>query len=117
MPIDNCKHSFAELAGVVLPRYMAELRNRMAVPCSMADFALDGVGARTLLQRFHLEDDFSGCYVLIEGQRPVYVGISQGVTASGSTFAAPPTSMRALLIGSLRLNALMDLHARVLWPM
>lgn len=79
MPIDNCKYSFAELAGVVLPRYMAELRNRMASPSSMADFAVDGVGVRTLLQRFHLEDDFSGCYVLMEGQRPVYVGISQGV--------------------------------------
>jgi predicted GIY-YIG superfamily endonuclease len=51
----------------------------MAASIPMADFAQDGVGVRTLLQRFQREDDFSGCYVLMEGERPIYVGISQGV--------------------------------------
>src|SRR5687768_10439776 len=79
MSIDNCEHTFTELAEKVLPRYMGELRKRMTAAHPMADFALDGVGIRTLLQRFQREDDFSGCYVLMEGVKPVYVGISQGV--------------------------------------
>jgi hypothetical protein len=51
----------------------------MAAAHPMADFARDGVGVRTLLQRLDLEDDFRGCYVLMDGDRAVYVGISQGV--------------------------------------
>jgi predicted GIY-YIG superfamily endonuclease len=51
----------------------------MTAPHAMADFALEGVGIRTLLQRFQLEDDFRGCYVLMKAEQPVYVGISQGV--------------------------------------
>src|SRR5437867_787776 len=58
---------------------MAELRKKMIAPHKMADFAVEGIGVRSLLQRFQLEDDFRGCYVLLEAQRPVYVGISQGV--------------------------------------
>ncbi len=79
MAIDNCTYTFAELAAEVLPRYMAELRKRMTSPHPMAGFAREGVGVRSLLQRFQLEDDFRGCYVLMNAQQPVYVGISQGV--------------------------------------
>ena len=79
MPIDNCQHTFAELVQDVLPRYMAELRSQMTTPHAMADFAIEGLGIRTLLQRFQLEGDFRGCYVLMEVARPVYVGISQAV--------------------------------------
>jgi len=78
MPVDDCKHSFDELAGAVFPRYLAKLKERMETALSMADFA-QGIGIRTLLQRLSLEDDFSGCYVLIDGTTPLYVGISRAV--------------------------------------
>ena len=34
---------------------------------------------RRLLERFRKEVDFSGCYTLIDGDVPLYVGISKGV--------------------------------------
>lgn len=79
MPIDNCRHSFADLAATVLPQYMDELRARMKDPQQMLGFAEDRVGVSTLLKRMHREDDFSGCYVLIDRGTPIYVGISRGV--------------------------------------
>jgi hypothetical protein len=38
-----------------------------------------GVGQATLLERLGRENDFSGCYVLIENDKPLYVGISRGI--------------------------------------
>jgi len=79
MAIDNCPYTFAQLAADVLPRYMAELRRRMATPTRMSEFATEGVGVATLLRQFRLERDFEGCYVLIDGDHPIYVGISRTV--------------------------------------
>lgn len=79
MPIDECDRSFGELAAEVLPRYMSVLRERMGSPVPMADFAVKGVGTAALQRRFGLDCDPSGCYVLMESARPVYVGISRGV--------------------------------------
>ena len=79
MAIDECKYTFAQLAGEVLPRYMAELRCRIVQPIPMAEFAIEGVGIATLLRQFNIPKDFEGCYVLIDGARPIYVGISQTV--------------------------------------
>lgn len=79
MAIDGCKHTFAELATDVLPGYIAELQRRIARPTSMSEFAIEGVGIGTLLRQFKLARDFEGCYVLIDGDRPIYVGISRGV--------------------------------------
>ena len=79
MAIDGCKHSFAELAGNVLPGYMAELRRCIANPVALSEFAVEGVGVRTLLARLRLDTDVSGCYVLLEAGRQIYVGISRGV--------------------------------------
>jgi len=47
----------------------------------MAAFARRGVGVKTLLKEFGISADFSGCYVLLERQQPIYVGISRGVIA------------------------------------
>jgi hypothetical protein len=79
MAIDGCQYTFAELAGDVLPRYMAELRRRMERPMLMSEFAIRGVGVATLVHQSNLISDFEGCYVLMEGTRPIYVGISQTV--------------------------------------
>ncbi len=79
MAIDRCKYTFAQLAGEVLPRYMAELRCRMSHPIPMSEFANEGVGIANLLRKFNIPKDFEGCYVLIDGALPIYVGISQTV--------------------------------------
>lgn len=79
MAIDGCSHTFATLAAEVLPQRMAEMRLKMQTPLSMADFAKAGTGIKTHLRRLGLQEDVSGCYVLLDGQRPFYVGISQHV--------------------------------------
>jgi hypothetical protein len=79
MPVDGCECSFGELAGHVLPGYMETLRKRMDAPIPMATFAEKGVGPATLCRRLGLAQDPGGCYVLMEGRKPVYVGISQHI--------------------------------------
>ena len=79
MPIDNCQHTFAELADQVLPGYMATLQAAIAKPHQLAQFARPGIAEKTLNKQLGLSGDFSGCYVLIEQGRPFYVGISRGV--------------------------------------
>lgn len=79
MPIDGCHRTFDELARVTLPAYMARLRERMASPIPMADFAVKGRGVVALRQHLGFNQDPSGCYVLMEGTKPVYVGISRHV--------------------------------------
>ena len=51
----------------------------MAEPRAMSEFATPGVGVRTLLGRLGIEDDFAGCYVLVDNGKPIYVGISKKV--------------------------------------
>ena len=79
MPIDGLSHSFHDLAHEVLPGYMEALRGQMAYPIPMADFGIKGVGPVALGRRFGLVHDPSGCYVLMDEGRPMYVGISRGV--------------------------------------
>ncbi len=79
MPCDGCYHSFERLAQDVLPRYMSLLRQKMTHPIPMAEFAVKGDGPKTLQRRFGLEEDPSACYILIDKDGPVYVGISRSV--------------------------------------
>lgn len=79
MSIDGCNYTYHELANEVLPGYMSVLRERMAQPLSLADFAVKGVGPVTLQHRLGLDSDPGGCYVLIDEGKPVYVGISRAV--------------------------------------
>jgi hypothetical protein len=79
MPLHNCTHSFAELATTVLPTHMRRLRVAMKDPKPMQAFARAGIGLAGLLREFQLQQDFSGCYVLIENESPIYVGISRSV--------------------------------------
>jgi len=79
MAIDDCPHSFAELANKVLPAHMASLRTAMDNQSPMSLFAESGVGPATLANRFKLPGDFAGCYVLLGTPKPIYVGISRRV--------------------------------------
>ena len=79
MGIDGCEHSFEELAVDVFPAYMEELRSKMSKPIPLSDFAVKGDGPTTLSKRYGYVADPSGCYALIGGSRPVYVGISKHV--------------------------------------
>lgn len=79
MPIDGCEHAYHELVNEVLPRYMNVLRERMRHPIPLADFAVKGVGPVTLHRRLGLIRDPSGCYVILDESKPIYVGISRGL--------------------------------------
>ena len=79
MPLHDCPHTFDELSATVLPGHMARLREAIEVTRPMTLFAKPGAGVKTLVRELGLPSDFSGCYVLIEGTAPIYVGISRGV--------------------------------------
>ncbi len=79
MTIDGCPHNFQELASEVLPTHMRELRIHMQAPIQMAEFAVRGDGPKTIAKRHGFDGDISGCYVLMEDWRPIYVGISRHV--------------------------------------
>jgi hypothetical protein len=79
MPLYACAHTFEDLATTVLPAHMTRMRTALAHPRNMDLFARPGVGPRALLKEFKIAQDFSGCYVLIEAGKPIYVGISRGV--------------------------------------
>ena len=79
MPIDNCTHTFATLAHEVLPEYLSQLRGAMKTPHKAADFAKPGNGPVAIAKTLDRSTDFSGCYVMLEGTQPVYVGISRSV--------------------------------------
>ena len=81
MPVDACTSTFADLATVVLPGHMAQLRKAMAAPHQLADFSTPGVGVRAILKRLGRSTDFAGCYVIMREGRPMYVGISRGVVS------------------------------------
>ncbi|MDQ2667271.1 MAG: hypothetical protein M3Z05_14825 [Gemmatimonadota bacterium] len=81
MSIDDCEHSFEDLASHILPRHMDRLRAALAAPWPTAAFAQQGKGTKAVAAQFGLLGDFSGCYTLIEDARPVYVGISRSVLA------------------------------------
>jgi hypothetical protein len=69
------------LSSRVLPEYLAKLRRAMAVPHKANEFSRDGVGPVGIAKCLALECDFSGCYVLLDKQKPIYVGISRSVLA------------------------------------
>ena len=79
MYIDDCSHSFDHLATVVLPSHMARLQEQLGLAKPAAEFSREKDGPVSVARRLGLAADFSGCYVLLEGERPVYVGISRKV--------------------------------------
>jgi predicted GIY-YIG superfamily endonuclease len=81
MPVDDCCLTFEKLATDDLPGYMEQLLERMAQAVPLSAFAEKGVGPATLRKRFGYDRDPRGCYVLLDGDQPVYVGISKHVIA------------------------------------
>ena len=81
MLIDGCPHSFEELARTVLPGYMRQMRAALTAPHHAALFSSPGKGPAAIASELKLTGDFSGCYVLIEKGKPIYVGISRNVLA------------------------------------
>jgi hypothetical protein len=81
MYIDDCRHTFDHLASTVLPGHMRRLRAVLANPHPASLFHHPSSGPKRVAQTLHLPDDFSGCYVLLEDVKPVYVGISRRVLA------------------------------------
>jgi predicted GIY-YIG superfamily endonuclease len=79
MPIDQYEHSFQHLVDHDLKTYMSVLERDLATPKSMSAFSVIGSGVVTISRNFGLEVDFPGCYVLMDGRKPIYVGISKGV--------------------------------------
>ncbi len=79
MPIDGNRHSFRFLATRSLPKRMQQMRSAMQDPHLMDKYGAKGVGAKTVLRQLGLKRDFPGCYVLIAGKKPIYVGISRAV--------------------------------------
>ncbi|MCF7802698.1 MAG: GIY-YIG nuclease family protein [Candidatus Marinimicrobia bacterium] len=77
MPIDNCHYCYNELTETVLPEYLKTLKQQIDAPIPMSRFTEKGIGIRTLLKQFGFQSDFPGCYVFIEKEDPIYVGISQ----------------------------------------
>jgi len=51
----------------------------MKNPIPMKLFGASGKGRTAILSKLGLQEDFKGCYVLIDRGRPIYVGISQAV--------------------------------------
>ena len=78
MPIDDCPHSFQELAQRVLPDHLRRLEAAMPASVRLGDFAATRTPPPKLVPNVVDLRDFSGCYVLID-QRPIYVGISRHV--------------------------------------
>lgn len=77
--IDDCRHTFEELARSVLPSHMKRLERALEGLKPASTFAQDKVGPAALALQFGMSGDFSGCYVLVDGDRPIYVGISRKV--------------------------------------
>jgi hypothetical protein len=79
MRIDNCKNSFEELASKVLPDYLKVLSTAINKPISADTLSGPIYVNQQLLKGLELKKDFVGCYVFIENEKPIYVGISRKV--------------------------------------
>jgi hypothetical protein len=79
MPLHDCSHSFRELAATVLPQHMDRMRVALQRPWRMEVFGRAGIGPGTIRKELGISEDFSGCYVLLDESKPIYVGISRGV--------------------------------------
>jgi hypothetical protein len=58
---------------------MRQLQLAMEKPLPASLFTIPDNGPVSIARSLVRKSDFSGCYVLIENSRPIYVGISRGV--------------------------------------
>ena len=81
MYIDDCRHTFESLARTVLPAHMEKLETALSHRTPARSFAITGRGRAAIARTLGLEKDFSGWYVFLDGEKPIYVGISRSVIA------------------------------------
>ncbi len=79
--VNECEWSFEELSGDILPGYLKTLESAMQTPFEAAGIKPRGLGKAALLKLLNRKSDFSGSYVFIEGNTPIYVGISRSVAS------------------------------------
>ncbi|MCW0159669.1 GIY-YIG nuclease family protein [Burkholderia pseudomallei] len=79
MPIDNCKYTFDELSFSILPGHLERLKEALRKPIPAASFVGYKSATREALSEAGRTTDFPGCYVFVDIDRPVYVGISRNV--------------------------------------
>jgi hypothetical protein len=79
MYIDNCEHSFEKLAKDILPGYLKDLITAINEPKSAEILSGPRYVNQKLLADLELKKDFVCCYVFIENEIPIYVGISRKV--------------------------------------
>ena len=79
MPIDNCVHTFEKLAASVLPNHFKLLKAAIQSPTAADTFFGFKSVTKEILSRLNRSTDFPGCYVFIDGEKSIYVGISRGV--------------------------------------
>lgn len=79
MPIDNCTHTFAELSATVLPGHLERLKTALQSPLPATTLVGFKSASREALKKVERTTDFPGCYVLLDNDRQVYVGISRSV--------------------------------------
>jgi len=78
--VDGCELAVEALVLEVFPRYLESLlRTARETPASLAYAATPGVGPAKLRESCGVGEDFAGCHVLFDGDRPIYVGISKRV--------------------------------------
>jgi len=79
MPIDNCSHTYEDLTVYVLPKYFQLLETAIQSPIVAEAFLGFKSATKEILNLLSRSRDFPGCYVFLDGDRPIYVGISRGV--------------------------------------
>lgn len=79
MKIDDCIHTFEDLALKILPEHFRKLEISLESPWPAKLFSRKGFGPKSIANHLGFPKDFSGCYVLSEPSKPIYVGISRGV--------------------------------------
>jgi predicted GIY-YIG superfamily endonuclease len=77
--MDECQHTFVELAMHVLPAHLARLRAVMAHAHPAAVFSQFNRGPAGIAKELGLSGDFPGCYVFLDGAHAIYAGISRRV--------------------------------------
>jgi hypothetical protein len=81
VPIDDCIHTFEDLVLKVLPEHFNKLSSSLRDTWPASLFSRAGFGSKAIAKHLRFSGDFSGCYVLTEPGKPIYVGISRNVLA------------------------------------
>lgn len=79
MSINNCIHSFQTLSNEILPDHFKRLLETLSHPLTAETLIGFKSATREALLRVSKSKDFSGCYVFLENNKPIYVGISRKV--------------------------------------